>query len=213
MTGSDRHFTIVDHPLVAHRLREMRDPATPPERFRRLLHDISTVIACEASRDLPLRPGRVQAALGEAEVAEISVTPVVVPVLRAGLGMADAVRDIFPGAREGFIGMYRDPATHRPVEYYAKLPPAENSRFYLVDPMLATGQTAVAAVDLLCRHGVAPADIRFLSLVTAPEGLARFRDGYPDIPVFTAALDERLNEHDYIVPGIGDAGDRLFGTE
>lgn len=213
MTGTDPNLTIVDHPLVGHRLRELRDPATQPERFRHLLRDVSTVIACEAARDLPVHAGPVRTVLGEAPGVELAVTPVVVPVLRAGLGMDDAVRDILPGAREGFIGIYRHPGTHAPVQYYAKLPPAENSRFFIVDPMLATGQTAVAAMDLISTHGVAASEVRMLALIAAPEGLQRVRESYPDIPIYVAAVDEKLNDHDYIVPGIGDAGDRLFGTE
>ena len=136
----------------------------------------------------------------------------VVPVLRAGLGMADAVRDVLPDALEAFIGIYRDADTHEPVEYYAKVPPTENGRYFVVDPMLATGGTATAAVDLLNRKGVPDENISFLALIAAPEGLTQFRQSHPGIPIYLAAIDERLNDQDYIVPGIGDAGDRLFGA-
>ncbi len=204
--------TVVDHPLVVHKLNELRDPATQAERFRNLVRDISTVLAVEATRDLPVKPQTVETGLGVAAGAVVAVPLVVVPILRAGLGMAAAVRDVLPDALEAFIGMYRDPDTHEPVEYYAKIPPAENGRYIIVDPMFATGGTATAAVDLLNRKGISDQSIRIISLIAAPEGLARFRQSHADIPIYVAAIDDRLNDHDYIVPGMGDAGDRLFGA-
>ena len=206
------HVTLVDHPLVIHKLTELRDPATRAERYRHLVCDISLVLAVEASRDLALKPQSVDTGLGVAAGAVVAAPLVVVPILRAGLGMADAVRDILPDSLEGFIGMYRDPDTHEPVQYYAKVPPTDGGRYIVVDPMFATGGTATAAVDLLNRDGIADESIRIISLIAAPEGLARFRRSHARVPIYVAAIDERLNDHDYIVPGMGDAGDRLFGA-
>jgi len=207
------NVTVVDHPVIVHKLTELRDKKTRPERFRDLLRDVSALLAAEATRDLPLSPRRVETDLATTTGAVVAVQTVVVPILRAGLGMATAVREVLPDALEGFIGIYRDAETHAPVEYYAKVPPAENGRYFVVDPMFATGGTASAAVDLLNRQGVADDRITFLALIAAPEGLARFRQSHPDLPIYVAAIDERLDAHDYIVPGIGDAGDRLFGAE
>lgn len=204
---------VIDHPVVVHKLTELRDKSTQPERFRHLLRDVSVLLACEATRDLPVQPRNVETNLATARGGVVAVQTVVAPIIRAGLGMADAVREVLPDALEAFIGIYRDTNTHDPVEYYAKIPPTENGRFFIVDPMLATGGTAAAAADLLNRHGVPDENITFIALLAAPEGIARFRQGHPDIPIYLAAVDERLNEHDYIVPGIGDAGDRLYGTE
>lgn len=206
------NVTVVDHPVVVHKLTELRDKSTRPERFRDLLRDVSAVLAYEATRNLPFRPRDVETSLGTAAGGVVAVQTVVVPILRAGLGMADAVRDVLPDALEAFIGMYRDGETHEPVEYYAKVPPTENGRYFVVDPMFATGGTATAAVDLLNRNDIPDENITFLALLAAPEGLTRFRQSHPGIPIYLAAVDERLNEHDYIVPGIGDAGDRLFGA-
>ena len=203
---------VVDHPVVVHKLAELRDQSTQPERFRHLLRDVSVLLACEATRDLPVEPRKVETSLATAAGGVVAVQTVVVPIIRAGLGMADAVREVLPDALEAFIGIYRDSETHEPVEYYAKVPPTENGRFFIVDPMLATGGTATAAVDLLNRHGVPDENITCVALLAAPEGIARFRQGHPGIPIYLAAVDERLDEHDFIVPGIGDAGDRLFGA-
>ena len=203
---------VVDHPLVVHKLTELRDQSTQPERFRHLLRDVSVLLACEATRDLPVEPRAVETSLATAAGGVVAAQTVVAPILRAGLGMADAVREVLPDALEAFIGIYRDSETHEPDEYYAKVPPTENGRFFIVDPMLATGGTATAAVDLLNRHGVPDENITFVALLAAPEGIARFRQGHPGIPIYLAAVDERLDEHDFIVPGIGDAGDRLFGA-
>lgn len=206
------NVTVVDHPVIAHKLTELRDKSTRPERFRDLLRDVSTLLAAEATRDLPLTPREVETNLATTAGAMVAVQTVVVPVLRAGLGMSPAVREVLPDALVGFIGMYRDGDTHEPVEYYAKVPPAENGHYFVVDPMFATGGTATAAVDLLNRNGIPDENITFLALIAAPEGLTRFRQSHPGIPIYVAAIDERLNDHDYIVPGIGDAGDRLFGA-
>ncbi len=204
---------VVDHPVVVHKLTELRDKSTRPERFRHLLRDVSVLLACEATRDLPVEPREVETSLATTTGRVVAVQTVVVPIIRAGLGMADAVREVLPDALEAFIGIYRDSETHEPVEYYAKVPPTENGRFFIVDPMLATGGTAAAAADLLNRHGVPDDNITFIALLAAPEGISRFRQSHPGIPIYLAAIDERLNEHDYIVPGIGDAGDRLYGAE
>ena len=203
---------VVDHPVVIHKLTELRDQATRPERFRHLLRDVSVLLACEATRDLPIAPREVATSLATAQGGRVAVQTVVVPVIRAGLGMADAVREVLPDALEAFVGIYRDLETHEPVKYYANIPLVENARFFVVDPMLATGGTAAATADQLNQKGVSDAHITYLALLAAPEGLARFRRSHPDIPIYLAAIDERLNEHDYIVPGLGDAGDRLFGA-
>ncbi len=215
MTASSEfeNVYVVDHPVVIHKLTELRDKSTRPERFRHLLRDVSVLLACEATRDLPVEPREVETSLATTTGRVVAVQTVVVPIIRAGLGMADAVREVLPDALEAFIGIYRDSETHEPVEYYAKVPPTENGRFFIVDPMLATGGTAAAAADLLNRHGVPDDNITFIALLAAPEGISRFRQSHPGIPIYLAAIDERLNEHDYIVPGIGDAGDRLYGAE
>jgi uracil phosphoribosyltransferase len=207
-----KNVTVVDHPVVIHKLTELRDKTTRPERFRDLVHDVSVVLAVEATRALPLAPRDVETSLAKAAGGMVAVQTVVVPILRAGLGMADAVREALPDALEAFIGMYRDGDTHEPVEYYAKIPPTERGYYFVVDPMFATGGTATAAVDLLNRNGIPDENVIFLSLIAAPEGLTRFRRSHPDLPIYVAAIDERLNDHDYIVPGMGDAGDRLFGA-
>ncbi|NKB47883.1 MAG: uracil phosphoribosyltransferase [Alphaproteobacteria bacterium] len=206
------NLTVVDHPLVAHKLIELRDPATQNERFRHLLRDISVVLVIEATRDLPVKPRAVETGLGIAEGSRLAVPVVVVPILRAGLGMANAVTDVLPDALEAFIGMYRDADTHEPVEYYAKVPPTQDGQYVIVDPMFATGGTATASADLLNGKGIPDENIRVISLMAAPEGITRFRQSHPRIPIIVAALDECLNDHDYIVPGMGDAGDRLFGA-
>jgi len=210
-TEFERVF-VVDHPVVAHKLADLRDKTTRPERFRHLLRDVSMLLACEATRDLPTEPRAVETSLARTTGRSVSVPTVVVPVLRAGLGMADAVREILPDALEAFIGIYRDSETHLPVEYYAKVPALPGAHFFIVDPMLATGGTAAAAADLLNGRGVEDANITMIALLAAPEGLTRFRESHPTIPIYLAAIDERLDDHDYIVPGIGDAGDRLFGA-
>jgi len=168
----------------------------------------------EITRELPLTTERIETPLAVMDAPVIAGKKVaIVSILRAGLGMAEGLQDLIPSARMGHVGLYRDPATKRPVEYFVKLPEPEGRIFILVDPMLATGYSAVAAVDALNRRGVADSQIRFMALVAAPEGMRVFEAAHPEIPVYTAALDDRLDEHAYIVPGLGDAGDRLFGTK
>jgi uracil phosphoribosyltransferase len=204
---------VADHPLIQHKLSHMRDRRRSTMGFRSLLKEIALLMGYEITRDLPLTTERIETPLAVIDAPVIEGRKVaVVPILRAGLGMADGLLELMPGAREGHIGLYRDHDTHQPVEYLVKLPDPAGRLFILVDPMLATGNSAAHAVDVLNRRGVADGQIRFMALVSAPEGVRRFHDAHPDVPVFTAALDSHLNESAYIVPGLGDAGDRLFGT-
>jgi uracil phosphoribosyltransferase len=204
---------VLDHPLIQHKLTLMRDKRTPTIQFRQLLREVALLMGYEVSRDLPMMREAIETPVGPTEAPLIAGKKVaVVAVLRAGLGMVDGLQELIPAARIGHIGLYRDEKTKRPVEYFVKLPEPEGRLFIVVDPMLATGHSAVAAVDVLNRRGVADSSIRFLALVAAPEGMAVFTAAHPTVPVFAAALDERLNANAYIVPGLGDAGDRLFGT-
>jgi uracil phosphoribosyltransferase len=205
---------LLEHPLIQHKLSHMRSKATPTVVFRQLLKEIALLMGYEITRELPLTREHIQTPLAEMEAPVIAGKKVaIVAILRAGLGMAEGLHELVPSARAGHIGLYRDHDTKRPVEYMVKLPEAEGRIFILVDPMLATGNSAVHAVDVLNRHGVEDANIRFMALVAAPEGMAVFSAAHPQVPVFCAALDERLDERAYIVPGLGDAGDRLFGTK
>ena len=205
---------VLDHPMIQHKLSLMRDKRAPTIQFRRLLREIALLMGYEITRELPLTSERIETPLAVMDAPLIAGKKVaVVSILRAGLGMAEGLQDLIPSARMGHIGLYRDPATKRPVEYFVKLPEPEGRLFILVDPMLATGNSAVAAVDILNRKGVPDSQIRFMALVAAPEGMRVFRDAHPDIPVYAAALDDHLDDHAYIVPGLGDAGDRLFGTK
>lgn len=204
---------IIDHPLIQHKLTQMRKTTTPKHEFRDLLREISLLMGYEITRDLPLTKERISTPLTTMEAPIIAgPNPAIIPILRAGLGMADGLLELMPEADEGHIGMYRDPVTKKPIEYLVKLPHAGGRMFFLVDPMLATGNSAIAAVDILIQHGADPSKIKFMSLVAAPEGVRVFNQKYPHIPIYTAALDEKLNEKAYILPGLGDAGDRLFGT-
>ncbi|RMH52537.1 MAG: uracil phosphoribosyltransferase [Alphaproteobacteria bacterium] len=207
------HLTIVTHPLVQHKLTLMRDRDTSTGGFRRLLREVSLLLAYEITRDLPLVTRLVETPLAEMEAPVLKGKKLaLVSILRAGNGLLDGVLELIPSARVGFIGLYRDEATLRPVQYYKKVPSDLDDRIVIVlDPMLATGNSSVAAIDLLKAEGAR--DIRFLCLVAAPEGVARMREAHPDVRIVTAALDERLNEKGYIVPGLGDAGDRMFGTK
>ena len=202
---------IVDHPLVHDALTTLRDRATPPELFRRMAVRISLLLAAEASRDIPSVGARVQTPIGPADGRRISGGVVVVPVLRAGLGMLDAVLELIPTARVGHIGLQRDEITAVASQYYSKLP-AELSDAYvlIIDPMLATGGSAVAALDLL-RHAGAR-QVRMICIVAAPEGIALVERHHPDVHIYTPVIDAGLNEHKFIVPGLGDFGDRLYGT-
>jgi len=209
-----RSLYIVDHPLVQHKLSLMRRLDTPTAMFRQLLKEIALLMGYEVTRDVPMTSDRIETPLAEMDAPMLAGRkPAIVPILRAGLGMASGLVELIPGAREGHVGLYRDPETHEPHEYYVKLPDPQGRLFILVDPMLATGNSAVHAVDVLNGHGVEDSNIRFMALVAAPEGVKVFSTAHPDVPVYVAALDSHLNEKAYIVPGLGDAGDRLFGTK
>ena len=201
---------VVDHPLVAHKLTRMRRIETPSEQFRRLLTEISLLLAYEVTRDLPLRSVRITTPLVETDQPELVDEPVVVSILRAGNGLLDGVLQVIPSAPVGHIGLYRDHETLQAVEYYCKLPPLAGRTVIVVVPMLATGISASAAMDRVMADG--PASIRFLCLLAAPEGIEALSGNHPDVGIWTAAVDERLNEVGYILPGLGDAGDRIFGT-
>lgn len=219
MTGSTANrenvrVTVLDHPLIQHKLSLMRDRRTPTILFRQLLREIALLMGYEITRDLPLGTERIETPLVEMDAPVISGRKVaLVAVLRAGLGMVEGLSELIPGARIGHIGLFRDPATHEPVEYFIKLPDPEERLFILCDPMLATGGSAVAALNKLNERGVPDERIRMAVLVAAPEGVARVNRAHPTVPIYTAALDERLNDHAYILPGLGDAGDRLYGTK
>jgi uracil phosphoribosyltransferase len=217
MTADRQQFPslhVIDHPLIRHKLSLMRDKRSPTILFRQLLREIALLMGYEITRNLPVTTERIETPITAMDAPVIAGKKVaVVSILRAGLGMADGLQDLIPSARMGHIGLYRDPQTKRPVEYFVKLPEPEGRTFIICDPMLATGYSAVAAVDILNRRGVSDADIRFLALVAAPEGMRVFTAAHPTIPVYAAALDDHLNDHAYIVPGLGDAGDRLFGTK
>ncbi|HZH28991.1 MAG TPA: uracil phosphoribosyltransferase [Azospirillaceae bacterium] len=205
---------VVDHPLIQHKLTKMRDRQRSTGQFRALLKEISLLMGYEITRDLPLTKERIETPLEPMDAPVIEGKKLaVVPILRAGLVMAEGLVQLVPLAREGHIGLYRDHETRRPVEYLVKLPDAEGRMFIVVDPMLATGHSAVHAVDVLKRHGAAGDRIRFMALVAAPEGMRVFQAAHPEVKVYTAALDSHLDENAYIVPGLGDAGDRMFGTK
>ena len=204
---------VLDHPLVQHKLSHMRDVRTSTRTFRQLLRELTLLMGYEITRDLPLTTERITTPLTDMDAPVIAGKKIaIIPVLRAGLGMADGLMDLIPSARQGHIGMYRGP-DHRPVEYYVRLPDMAGRICIVCDPMLATGYSAVGAVNTLLKRGVAAENIRFLALVAAPEGVKVFHAAHPGIPVFVAALDSHLNDKAYIVPGLGDAGDRIFGTK
>jgi uracil phosphoribosyltransferase len=207
-------FFLLAHPLIQHKLSHMRDRETPTGQFRQLLKEISLLMGYEITRALPLTTRTIETPITTMDAQVIAGRKIaVVPILRAGLGMAEGLIDLMPSARQGHIGLYRDEESKRPVEYVVRLPEAEGRLFILTDPMLATGHSAVRAVDVLNRHGVPDSMIRFMALVAAPEGLKTFFAAHPDVQVYAAALDSHLDERAYIVPGLGDAGDRLFGTK
>ena len=203
---------VVDHPLIVHKLSIMRNKKTGSKDFRELLNEISMLMGYELTRDLPLEEVNIETPLTKMKAKMISGKKLaIVPILRAGLGVVDGLQCLVPVAKVGHIGLYRDPETHKPVEYYCKLPQDIEDRIViLVDPMLATGGSAVDALTMLKARGCK--QIRFMCLVAAPEGVKAVQEAHPDVDIFTASLDERLNEHAYIVPGLGDAGDRIFGT-
>ena len=207
-------LNVLDHPLIAHKLSLMRDVACSTKDFRTLLKEIGLLMGYELTRDLPVRYEKVTTPVAETMGRFIAGKKVaIVPILRAGLGMADGLLELMPSARVGHVGVYRDPESLEAIEYLVKLPETEGRLFIVVDPMLATGNSAVHALDVLNKRGVADENIRFMALVAAPEGVARLAETHPNVSIFVAALDERLNDHAYIVPGLGDAGDRLFGTK
>ena len=202
---------VADHPLVTHRLTLLRDRATPPKLFRELVDEITTYLAFTALKDLRMKTVNVSTPVADTTGQRVDERIVLVPILRAGMGMLDAMLDVLPYAKVGVLGMQRNEETAEPVPYYAKVPPAKGDELAIViDPMLATGGSACDAVAQLKKLGYTR--IKFLNLISAPEGIAKFEECHPDVPVFTAAKDERLNSHFYIVPGLGDAGDRIFGT-
>ncbi|TAL54326.1 uracil phosphoribosyltransferase [Pandoraea sp.] len=204
---------ICDHPLIQHKLSHMRDKETSTRTFRDLLREITLLMGYEITRDLPLTTERIETPLVPMDAPVIAGKKLaIVPVLRAGIGMSDGLLDLVPSARVGHIGVYRDD-NHRPVEYLVRLPDLAERVFILCDPMVATGNSAVHAVDVLKKRGVSDEAILFLALVAAPEGVTVFHQAHPRVKLYVASLDERLNEHAYIVPGLGDAGDRLFGTK
>ncbi|MED5599604.1 MAG: uracil phosphoribosyltransferase [Actinomycetota bacterium] len=201
---------VVDHPLVAHKLTQMRRDTTSSEQFRRLLTETSLLLTYEVTRELALRDVRITTPLTQTNQPELVTEPVVISILRAGNGLLDGVLQVLPSARIGHVGLYRDHETLRAVEYYCKFPPLEGRMAIVVDPMLATGNSAIAALDRVLAGN--PSAIRFLCLLAAPEGIAALHGAHPDVAIWTAAVDEYLNEVGYIVPGLGDAGDRIFGT-
>ncbi len=205
---------ILQHPLIQHKLTLMRDVNTSTRTFRELLKEIALLMGYEVTRTLPLTYEEIQTPLCKMTAPVIAGKKLaVVPILRAGIGMADGLLQLVPSARVGHIGLYRDPQTLKPVEYLVKLPPVDDRLFILVDPMLATGNSANAAVDALKKRGVSEDRIVFLALVAAPEGVRVFSEAHPKVPIYVATLDDHLDEHAYIIPGLGDAGDRLFGTK
>lgn len=202
---------IVDHPAVADRLARLRDGSTPTPVFRTLLEELGTFLAYEATRSLPLRSERITTPLIETNAQRIATRPVVAPVLRAGLGLLPGFLDVIDDAVVAHLGFYRDPASLRPVPYYANVPPdLEDRHVFVLDPMLATGNSGVAALDALVERGART--LTFVCVIAAPEGVQRIHEAYPSVPIVAAALDAGLNEHAYIVPGLGDAGDRMFGS-
>ena len=207
------HVTHVTHPLVQHKLTLMRQKDTSTAVFRQLLREISQLLAYEVTRGLPMTTKRIETPLEPMDAPVIDGKKLaLVSILRAGNGLLDGVLELIPSARVGFVGLYRDEATLKPVQYYFKVPTELEDRLVIaVDPMLATGNSSVAAIDLLKKAGAK--NIRFLCLLAAPEGIARMQQAHPDVPIVTAAIDSHLNELGYIVPGLGDAGDRMFGTK
>ncbi|ATA61672.1 Uracil phosphoribosyltransferase [Geobacillus stearothermophilus] len=204
---------VFDHPLIQHKLTYIRDKNTGTKEFRELVDEVATLMAFEITRDLPLEEVEIETPVSKARAKVIAGKKLgVIPILRAGIGMVDGILKLIPAAKVGHIGLYRDPQTLKPVEYYVKLPSdVEERDFIIVDPMLATGGSAVAAIEALKKRGAK--SIKFMCLIAAPEGVKAVETAHPDVDIYIAALDERLNDHGYIVPGLGDAGDRLFGTK
>ena len=204
---------LMDHPLIQHKLSLMRDRTTGVKEFREAVNEISMLMCYEATRDLPLKEIEIETPVAIAKTHVISGKKLaIVPILRAGLGMVDGILSLIPAAKVGHIGLYRDPETLQPVEYYCKLPNDISERdVIIVDPMLATGGSSSAAIQFLKNYGVK--HIKLMCIITAPEGIAQVQKDHPDVDIFCAAIDEKLNDHGYIIPGLGDAGDRIFGTK
>ena len=204
---------VLNHPLIQHKLAVLRNKNTSVKEFRELVNEISGLMCYEATRNLPTVEVEVETPVATAKCRMLAGKKLaIVPILRAGLGMVDAMVDLIPSAKIGHIGLYRDPETHEPVEYYCKLPEdIENRQVFVVDPMLATSGSAVAAIDFLKKHGCR--NIIMMNVIGCPEGIARVQEAHPDVEMYLAACDEKLNDHAYIIPGLGDAGDRIFGTK
>jgi uracil phosphoribosyltransferase len=204
---------VISHPLVQHKLTLMRQQETDTQDFRRLLKEISLLLAYEVTRDLPLKYEVIQTPMAEMKAPMlVDKKMVIVSIMRAGQGLLDGMMELIPTAKVGHIGLYREPGTLMTVEYYFKLPvDVEQRDMIVVDPMIATGNTAIAAIDRLKESN--PASLKFVCLLAAPEGIQHFHEQHPDVPLYTAAIDDRLDDHGYILPGLGDAGDRLFGTQ
>mgnify|MGYP000944865647 CR=1 FL=1 len=204
---------VINHPLVQHKLTYLRDENTGSKEFRELVGELAMLLTYEATRDLPLEETTVKTPVAEAKTFVLAGKKLgIVPILRAGLGMVDGMTRLIPAARVGHIGLYRDPQTLKPVDYYSKLPPDTSERdMIIVDPMLATGGSAVAGINVIKRAGAK--SVKLVCIIAAPEGVEAVQKAHPDVDIFIAAIDEKLNDHGYIVPGLGDAGDRLFGTK
>ncbi len=209
-----KNIHVIEHPLIEHKLTIIRDKETGTKDFREIVNEIARLLAYEVSRDLPLEDVVIETPLVKSTEKKLAGKKVVVvPILRAGLGMVDGILDLIPAARVGHVGLYRDEKTMKPVEYFVKMPNnLEDRQLYIVDPMLATGGSAIAAIDSVLERGAKIENIKFISIVAAPEGVEALHDAHPEIEIYTASLDEKLNDDAYIVPGLGDAGDRLYGT-
>ena len=209
----DNMVHVLDHPLLQHKLSILRNKDTGVKDFRQIVSEIATLMCYEATRDLPTEQVEIETPVAKAKVNVIAGKKLaIVPVLRAGLGMVDGILTLIPSAKVGHIGLYRDPTTHEPVEYYCKMPDDIASREVIIlDPMLATGGSASAAIQFIKNYGCK--NVKLMNIIAAPEGIERVRKDHPDVDIYVAAVDEKLNDHAYIVPGLGDAGDRIFGTK
>ena len=207
-----KNVHLIQHPLIQHKLTLMREKTTSTKEFRELVKEVSALMVYEISRNMGLKSVNIETPIGKTEGKLLKDEIAIIPILRAGITMAEGIIDLIPTAKVGHIGLYRDPDTLEPVEYYCKLPKhIEKYKIFLVDPMLATGGSAIKAVQVIKEKGAK--DISFVCLISAPEGLNKLSEAFPKIPIYTISIDEHLNSHGYIVPGLGDAGDRLFGTK
>ena len=205
-------FFVSNHPLIQNKMAMLRNKNTCTKEFKEIISEVAMLLCYEATRHIELVPAKVETPIAEADVNVINRGFAIVPILRAGMGMLDGLLTLMPTAKVGFIGLYRDPETLKPVEYYCKLPNGiENMEVFVTDPMLATGGTAVAGIDFIKEKGAKK--ITFLCILAAPDGIKKLREAHPDVDIYAAAYDEKLNDHGYIVPGLGDAGDRIFGTK